>query len=79
MNDPLVLTFDIGTQSTRALLVNSRGGIEDVCQEKIRPAVFFQKPGLGGSRSRTFITTAFAARQRSCAKKIRISFKEVLN
>lgn len=45
MNDPLVLTFDIGTQSTRALLVNSRGGIEDVCQEKYAQPYFSKNPG----------------------------------
>ena len=32
MSEKLVLTFDVGTQSTRAMLVNKKGQLEDVSQ-----------------------------------------------
>ena len=34
MEHPLVLTFDVGTQSARCLLVNETGGFEDMEQRK---------------------------------------------
>ena len=45
MTEPLVLTFDIGTQSTRALLVDRHGAIADVCQEKYEEPYFSKNPG----------------------------------
>ena len=34
MENPLVLTFDVGTQSARCLLVRPDGEFEDICQVK---------------------------------------------
>ena len=45
MNDPLILTFDVGTQSARALLVDKRGNIADVVQEKYAEPYFSKNPG----------------------------------
>ncbi len=43
--NPLVLTFDIGTQSARAMLVNKKGEIEDVFQKVYEEPYFSLRPG----------------------------------
>ena len=43
-NTPLILTFDVGTQSTRALLVYPDGSFEDVVQIKYDEPYFSKKP-----------------------------------
>lgn len=45
MDSPLILTFDVGTQSTRCLLVRPDGGFEDICQVKHTPAYHSPNPG----------------------------------
>lgn len=45
MSDPLVLTFDVGTQSSRAMLVNKKGQIEALCQSKYKEQYFSKEPG----------------------------------
>lgn len=45
MNDPLVLTFDIGTQSMRAILVDRGGNIVEYVQKKYEHPYFSQNPG----------------------------------
>lgn len=40
MNNPLILTFDVGTQSTRAMLVNKKGDIVDCKQIKYEEPYF---------------------------------------
>ena len=45
MKKPLVMTFDIGTQSTRALLVDPEGNIEDMCREVYEAPYFSLNPG----------------------------------
>ncbi|MBR3554232.1 MAG: FGGY-family carbohydrate kinase [Clostridia bacterium] len=45
MEHPLVLTFDIGTQSARCLLVNKTGGFEDMQQQKYETPYFSKQPG----------------------------------
>ena len=45
MEHPLVLTFDIGTQSARCLLVNKTGGFEDAEQEKYAVPYISRQPG----------------------------------
>lgn len=45
MTEPLVLTFDVGTQSARALLVDKRGDIVDMRQEKYAQPYFSKNPG----------------------------------
>ncbi len=44
MSIPLVLTFDIGTQSARAILVNPSGDIVLKAQKKFNPPYFSKKP-----------------------------------
>ena len=48
----IVLTFDVGTQSSRALLINNRGEMDR--SGMIRPT--FPENLTGRSRMRTFIT-----------------------
>ncbi len=50
MKNPLVLTFDIGTQSTRCLLVNSQGEFEDICQKKYDEPYYSRNPGWAEQR-----------------------------
>lgn len=45
MADKLVLTFDVGTQSTRAMLVNKQGRLEDVCQYSYETQYFSKQHG----------------------------------
>ena len=45
MSDKLVLTFDIGTQSTRAMLVDKKGQLEDVCQYNYETPYLSKSPG----------------------------------
>ncbi len=45
MEHPLVLTFDIGTQSARCLLVNETGGFEDKAQQVYETPYFSKQPG----------------------------------
>ena len=45
MNRPLILTYDVGTQSTRALLVDKQGNIVDKEQVKYAEPYFRQRPG----------------------------------
>lgn len=47
---PLVLTFDVGTQSARCLLVKPDGSFEDIEQIKYREAYFSKKPGWAEQR-----------------------------
>lgn len=44
MSTPLVLTFDIGTQSARAMLVNPNGDIVLKAQKKFKPPYFSKNP-----------------------------------
>ena len=44
MSKPLVLTFDIGTQSTRAMLVDSQGNIVIEKQKKYEKPYYSKEP-----------------------------------
>lgn len=50
MGDPLVLTFDIGTQSARCLLVRPDGSFADICQIKYEEPYFSRNPGWAEQR-----------------------------
>ena len=50
MEKPLVLTFDVGTQSARCLLVRSDGEFEDICQVKYDEPYYSRKPGWAEQR-----------------------------
>ena len=45
MEQPLVLTFDIGTQSVRCLLVRPDGSFADVEQQKYDVPYYSANPG----------------------------------
>ncbi len=45
MNDPLALTFDVGTQSMRGLLVDTKGDIVKFVQKKYKQPYFSVNPG----------------------------------
>lgn len=45
MEQSLVLTFDVGTQSARCLLVNESGGFEDKEQKKYKVPYLSKQPG----------------------------------
>ena len=50
MKEPLVLTFDIGTQSARGLLVAPDGSFEDVYQVKYEEPYYSRNPGWAEQR-----------------------------
>ena len=50
MENPLVLTFDVGTQSARCLLVRPDGEFEDICQVKYDEPYYSRKPGWAEQR-----------------------------
>ncbi len=56
MEQSLVLTFDVGTQSARCLLVNESGDFEDKEQENTRFLIYQNSPD-GQNRPRIFILT----------------------
>ena len=45
MEQSLVLTFDVGTQSARCLLVNESGDFEDKEQQKYKVPYLSKQPG----------------------------------
>ena len=45
MTEPLILTFDVGTQSARALLVDKHGATAAMKQEKYAEPYFSKNPG----------------------------------
>lgn len=50
MENPLVLTFDIGTQSARCLLADRNGNFSDVCQVKYDEPYYSRSPGWAEQR-----------------------------
>ena len=50
MSIPLVLTFDIGTQSARAMLVNPSGDIVLKAQKKFSPPYYSKQPNWAEQR-----------------------------
>ena len=52
MEQPLVLTFDIGTQSVRCLLVRPDGSFADVEQQKYDVPYYSANPGWAEQLSR---------------------------
>jgi sugar (pentulose or hexulose) kinase len=54
MTEPLILTFDIGTQSGRAMLVNSRGDIVYKVQKIYDPPYFSKHAGWAEQKAETY-------------------------
>lgn len=50
MDNPLVLTFDVGTQSARCLLVAPDGSFADICQVKYDEPYYSRNPGWAEQR-----------------------------
>lgn len=50
MDSPLVLTFDVGTQSARCLLVRPDGSFADLCQLKYDEPYYSKRPGWAEQR-----------------------------
>lgn len=61
--EPLVLTYDVGTQSTRAALVDKKGNIVDKVQIKYREPYFRQEPGWAEQK-----TDFYFAHMCACSK-----------
>jgi sugar (pentulose or hexulose) kinase len=51
MSEPLILSFDMGTQSARALLINSRGDIVHKAQKIYEKPYFSKQPGWAEQRA----------------------------
>ena len=59
MNDPVVLIFDVGTQSVRAMLINSSGDILHTAQDVYEQPYYHGIP-TGRSSGRTSILSTCA-------------------
>lgn len=68
MQTPLILTFDVGTQSTRCLLVRPDGGFEDLCQVKHSPAYHSAEPGWAEQRPDFYYERICEAGRTVCAR-----------
>lgn len=67
MGEPLVLIFDVGTQSTRAFLFNKKG--ETVCMNKVETEPFYQiKVGYAEKNTEDYWTAVVEASQGLKAK-----------
>ncbi|WMJ22860.1 FGGY-family carbohydrate kinase [Paludicola sp. MB14-C6] len=51
MNQPLILTFDMGTQSARAMLVDQNGNIVKKAQKRYEPPYISRQPGWAEQRA----------------------------
>ena len=63
MNRPLILTYDVGTQSTRAILVDKQGNIVDKEQVSTQ-SLISGSVRAGQSRKRIFTLTTCARHRR---------------
>jgi sugar (pentulose or hexulose) kinase len=68
MSEPLILTFDMGTQSARALLVNPKGEILHKAQKPYEQPYFSKQPGWAEQRAE-FYWESLCETSRSLKKK----------
>ena len=68
MENPLVLTFDVGTQSARCLLVRPDGEFEDICQVKYDEPYYSRKPGWAEQRPDFYYDRICEAGKTICAR-----------
>ncbi|MDR0388378.1 MAG: FGGY-family carbohydrate kinase [Treponema sp.] len=68
MTEPLILTFDIGTQSVRALLVNPAGEIVHKVQKIYETAYYSKQPGWAEQRAEFYWETVCEASRELKAK-----------
>ena len=57
MNDPLMLTFDLGTQSMRGMLVDKKGQIISIVQHKYAQPYFSKQPGWAEQKAQFYYET----------------------
>ena len=57
MNDPLMLTFDLGTQSMRGMLVDKKGQIISIVQHKYEQPYFSRQPGWAEQKPQFYYET----------------------
>lgn len=68
MNDPLVLTFDVGTQSTRAMLINKKGELVAVCQRTYEEQYYSLHPGWAEQKPEFYFEQMCEASKKLCAE-----------
>ena len=61
MNNPLILTYDVGTQSTRAALVDKQGNIVDKVQAKYQEPYIRRNPGWAEQKTDFYFAHMCAA------------------
>ena len=61
MDRPLILTYDVGTQSTRAILVDKQGNIVDKVQVKYAEPYIRQQPGWAEQKTDFYFAHMCAA------------------
>lgn len=57
MGNPLILTFDLGTQSMRGMLVNQKGDIVSLVQHKYEIPYYSKKPGWAEQKPGFYLDT----------------------
>lgn len=70
MGEPLILTFDMGTQSARALLVDKHGAVVAMTQEKYEEPYYSKYPGWAEQKP-DFYYHRLCRTGRELCKKIR--------
>lgn len=65
-NEPLVLTFDVGTQSARAMFVNKNGVIEASCQSKFEEPYFSSHNGWAEQKPDFYFEQICSVSNRLC-------------
>lgn len=68
MGTPLVMTFDVGTQSARCILVRPDGDFEDVCKIKYEEPYFSRQPGWAEQTPNFYYDQLCKAGQIICAR-----------
>ncbi len=68
MDRPLILTYDIGTQSSRAILVDKQGNIVDKVQKKYKEPYFRQQPGWAEQKTDFYFENMCAASKELLAR-----------
>ena len=57
MKNPLILTFDLGTQSMRGMLVNKQGQIVSMVQHKYGAPYYSRNPGWAEQKPEFYFDT----------------------
>ena len=68
IENPLVLTFDFGTQSVRVALTNKNGEIEDIIKRKYEPSYFSKQNGFAEQDPNFYYDNLVICLKELCAK-----------